>query len=192
MARYLFSIPPTASLILASAFWGVATVLSKELLATVPPITFLILQPVPSVSALWIIVFANGMPAAQWRKMLPLALIGWLNPGLSYTFSMLGLTRTTASVAALLWAAEPVLIVGMAWLVLREPLTTRFLAVTTTAACGVLLVSGVVTNGDPLAGDGNGAALIRQEFCAARCTRCYHAELHRPSTPCQRSLCNRP
>jgi drug/metabolite transporter (DMT)-like permease len=160
MARHSFAIPPTASLILASAFWGVATVISKELLTTVPPITFLIIQLVPSVSALWIIVFVNGMPVAQWRTMLPLALIGWLNPGLSYTFSMLGLTRTTASVTALLWAAEPVLIAGMAWLILREALTGRFLAVTATAVCGVLLVSGVVANDDPLAADGYGTALI--------------------------------
>jgi drug/metabolite transporter (DMT)-like permease len=101
------------------------------------------------------------MPVTQWRTLLPLALIGWLNPGLSYTFSTLGLTRTTASVAALLWAAEPVLIAGMAWLILQEPLTGPFLAVTATAACGVLLVSGVVTNGDALSGDGYGTALGR-------------------------------
>jgi len=92
--------------------------------------------------------------------LLPLVALGWLNPGLSYTLSMLGLTRTTASVATLLWAAEPALIVGMAWVVLREPLTGRLVALTATAACGVLLVSGVVVDGGSVAGDEYGTALI--------------------------------
>jgi drug/metabolite transporter (DMT)-like permease len=160
MARYSFGIPPTASLILASALWAVATVISKKLLASVSPITFLIIQLAPSVSVLWILVLAKGVRPVQWRALLPLVLIGWLNPGLSYTLSMLGLTRTTASVATLLWAAEPALIVGMASLVLREPLTGRLIAVTATAACGVLLVSGVVVDGGSVAADEYGTALI--------------------------------
>ncbi len=160
MARCSFGIPPTASLILASALWAVATVISKKLLASVSPITFLIIQLAPSVSVLWILVLAKGVRPVKWRALLPLVALGWLNPGLSYTLSMLGLTRTTASVATLLWAAEPALIVGMAWVVLREPLTGRLVALTATAACGVLLVSGVVVDGGSVAGDEYGTALI--------------------------------
>ena len=100
------------------------------------------------------------MPPVRPRVLLSLALIGWLNPGLSYTLSMLGLTRTTASVTTLLWAAEPALIVAMAWVVLREAITARLLAATVTAACGVLLVSGLVNKSDPMAGGGYVAALI--------------------------------
>src|SRR5437899_2233202 len=160
MSRYSFGIPPTASLILASAFWAVATVISKKLLASVPPITFLIIQLAPSVSVLWILVLAKGVRPVKWRALLPLAALGWLNTGLSYTLCMLGLARTTASVATLLWAAEPALIVGMAWLVLREPLTGRLVALTATAACGVLLVSGAVVDDGSVAGDEYGTALI--------------------------------
>lgn len=160
MARYSLGIPPSVSLTLASAFWAVATVISKDQLASVSPITFLVIQLTPSVSVLWLLVLANGMEPMRWRGLLPLALIGLLNPGLSYTLSMLGLTRTTASVATLLWAAEPALIVATAWLVLREAITVRLLAATATAACGVLLVSGLVGKGDPVAGSGYGAALI--------------------------------
>ncbi len=108
MARYSFGIPPTASLILASALWAVATVISKKLLASVSPITFLIIQLAPSVSVLWILVLAKGVRPVKWRALLPLVALGWLNPGLSYTLSMLGLTRTTASVATLLWAARDI------------------------------------------------------------------------------------
>jgi drug/metabolite transporter (DMT)-like permease len=55
---------------------------------------------------------------------------------------MLGLARTTASVATLLWAAEPAVIVIGAWLLLKEHLTPRFLLAITAAAIGVTLVSG--------------------------------------------------
>lgn len=144
MARHSLGFTPSAALVLASAFWGVGTVISKELLTSLSPVAFLVLQLTPSVIVLWLIVIAKGMPAITWRELVPLAVLGWLNPGLSYTLSMLGLAQTTASVATLLWAAEPALIVAMAWLVLREPVTVRLIALTAIAACGVLLVSRIL------------------------------------------------
>ena len=111
MTRRSFGIPPTISLIIASALWAVATVMSKALLATVSPIAVLVLQLAPSVAALWLLIFALGGPTLSRRRLLPLAALGWLNPGLSYTFGMFGLAQTTASVTTLLWAAEPALIV---------------------------------------------------------------------------------
>ncbi len=167
MSRCSFGFSPAASLVLASAFWGVATVISKKLLASVPPITFLVVQLVPSVFLLWLLVLARGAWPVRRRGLLALTLIGCLNPGLSYTLSMLGLARTTASVATLLWAAEPALIVATAWLVLREPLTLRLLVATATAACGVLLVSGLPGGAD-VAGDRYGDLLILGGvFCCA-------------------------
>ncbi len=160
MARYALGISQTVSLTSATAFWGIATVISKALLASVPPITFLVIQLAPSVCVLWVLVLARGMLSVTWPGLLPLALLGLLNPGLSYTLSMLGLTKTTASVATLLWAAEPALIVVTAWLLLQETITTRFLTATAAAACGVLLVSGIVGGGDLANANGYGAALI--------------------------------
>jgi drug/metabolite transporter (DMT)-like permease len=168
MARDARSLPPTVSLTLASALWGIATVISKSILASVPPITFLVIQLVPSVCALWILVAMRSGRSATWGGLLPVALLGLLNPGLSYTLSMLGLAETTASVATLLWAAEPALIVAAAWLLLREPITLRFLAATAAAACGVLLVSGVTGGGHVLGAGTYGAALILGGvFCCA-------------------------
>src|SRR6476469_278721 len=158
VARHTGGIPPTVSLTLSAALWGIATVISKDLLASVPPITFLLIQLVPSVCVLWVLVLATG--TVRWHGFVPLALLGLLNPGLSYTLSMLGLTKTTASVATLLWAAEPALIVVTAWFLLHETITGRFLIATVAAACGVLLVSGIVGGGDLASASGHGAALI--------------------------------
>jgi drug/metabolite transporter (DMT)-like permease len=161
MARYCFGVTPPISLISAAALWAVATVISKKLLNTVPPITLLVVQLVPSVALLWILAARAGIPPLRWRSVIPLALLGWLNPGMSYTLSLLGLTRTTASVATLLWAAEPALIVAMAWLILSERLTAGRVAATAIAAGGVIMVSGAAAGGGGVAsGDLYGDALI--------------------------------
>lgn len=168
MALFARNIPPAVSLSLACALWGIATVISKAILASIPPITFLVIQLVPSVFVLWVLVATRGGYAQTWRGLLPLALLGLLNPGLAYTLSMLGLAQTTASVATLLWAAEPALIVVTAWLLLQETITVRFLAATAAAACGVLLVSGVVGGGHVLTAGAYGSALILGGvFCCA-------------------------
>jgi drug/metabolite transporter (DMT)-like permease len=159
MARHSVGLSPTVSFICASALWAIATVISKKLLTSVPPITLLVFQLVPSVLFLWLLTILKGGPRPSWRSLAPLALIGLLNPGLAYTLSMLGLTRTTASIATLLWASEPILIVALAWLLLREPVTRRLVTLTVTAACGVLLVSGFFSD-DLGTTDAIGNALI--------------------------------
>jgi probable blue pigment (indigoidine) exporter len=49
-----------------------------------------------------------------------LAALGVLNPGIAYALGLIGLTTITASLSVLLWALEPVLILLLAALVLRE------------------------------------------------------------------------
>jgi len=160
MSRFIWHPSPFALLVLASAFWGVATVISKSLLATVPPITLLVVQLAPSVALLWVLVCAHGIPLPPVRALLPLALLGVLNPGLSYTLSLLGLRSTSASVSTLLWAAEPVLIVVLAWSFLHELLTRRLLVLIGVAACGVILVSGLSEQAGGVKSGGYGSALI--------------------------------
>lgn len=135
---------PSIYLVLASFFWAAGTVLSKQLLSAIPPITFLAMQLAPSVLLLWLIVFATRVPFVSRSQLSAVILLGLLNPGLAYTLSMLGLAQTTASVATLVWAAEPALIVAFSWLLLRESLTAPLVVLTCTAALGVILASGSV------------------------------------------------
>lgn len=160
MARITPGLAPIASLTLACALWGVATVIAKSLLGTVPPITLLVLQLVPSVVLLWILVVTNRTGSLRRSGLLPVALLGLLNPGWSYMLSMFGLTMTSASVATLLWAAEPALIVAAAWLLLRERATARLLLALAAAGGGVLLVSGIAAGGGLAGATGRGAALV--------------------------------
>jgi len=130
------------ALIAAAACWGGATVLSKSILQTLPPITLLVLQLSASSFLLWVLVTMNRAWPTQRTGLLPLALMGLLNPGISYTLSLIGLTMTTASVSTLLWATEPVMILASAWLLLGERLTSRLLGFSLVALLGALLVGG--------------------------------------------------
>jgi drug/metabolite transporter (DMT)-like permease len=131
----------------AAACWGVATVVTKSVLASIPPITLLVIQLTFSLSLLWLLVYLQGKPLPGRNELLRVGLIGLLNPGLSYTLSLVGLAATTASMTTLLWASEPVLILGLAWLLLRERPTAYLLLFSSTALAGVILVSGSAANG---------------------------------------------
>lgn len=158
MARSISGIAPILFLVAAAALWGIATVISKDVLGSVQPITFLLIQLVPSVCVLWAVVLSTRTSLSL--PVLPLAALGVLNPGVSYTLSMLGLSATTASVATLLWAAEPALIVLVAWLLRVERVSPRFLIATVAAAGGVVLVSGLIEGGDLRANNIAGPGLI--------------------------------
>ncbi|WP_225769585.1 DMT family transporter [Inquilinus sp. Marseille-Q2685] len=165
MSSPTFGAAPAASLILASGFWAAGTVISKAMLTSVSPITLLIVQLAPSVIVLWLIAYASGARSASTRSLVIIILLGFLNPGLAYTFSMLGLARTTAGVASLLWAAEPALVIVMARLVIGERLHLGLIATVVVAFVGVLLVAGPTGNGEGI-GWGNGLVLMGVSCCA--------------------------
>jgi drug/metabolite transporter (DMT)-like permease len=160
MERHLVDSRSAASLILASACWGVATVICKSLLSSVSPVTLLVIQLVPSVVLLGSLIGLTRVCVPPWRELVPLSVLGILNPGTSYTLGLIGLRRTTASVSSLLWAAEPILIVALGWLLLRERPTRRLLIVTGIAACGVVLVAGAGVDDGRSSVDITGCALI--------------------------------
>jgi drug/metabolite transporter (DMT)-like permease len=122
--------------------------MTKGALSDVPPLTLLVVQLAVSVAFLWVVVGLQRMRVSLGKEAIQLGMIGLLNPGIAYTFSLLGLTLTTASMSTLLWAAEPILILGLAWLILCERLTPSLLALSALAIFGVLLVAGI----DPRAG----------------------------------------
>lgn len=158
---------PIPALVLAAACWGAATVITKHVLTDIPPLTLLVLQLTISASFLWVIVFAQRLRLPQRRDIVRIGGIGILNPGLAYTFGLLGLTRTTASMSTLLWAAEPVLILVLAWLILRERLTRSLITFSLLAITGVMLVARIDVGADQTSLLlGNGLILIGVACCA--------------------------
>ncbi len=167
----MFTHPSTvwfrAALVVSAACWGIATVISKTALHYLPPVTLLVTQLAVSVAFLWTLLLIQRKPISWNKRWLTVSLLGWLNPGLAYTLSLLGLAHTTASMSTLLWAIEPILILGLAWLILRERLTPRLIALSLLAVAGVLFVAGLGFDvGAASSGRGNGLILAGVACCA--------------------------
>jgi drug/metabolite transporter (DMT)-like permease len=152
---------------LAAACWGAGTVMSKGALGYLPPLTLLVVQLVASLIFLWAVIAIRRMRVPLRRETFRLGLIGLLNPGLAYTFSLLGLALTTASMSALIWAAEPILILGLAWLILRERLTRSLLACSLLALTGVFLVIGISASFDSSGSLTGNLLILAGVFCCA-------------------------
>lgn len=152
MSRSVIPIRVVVPLVLAAASWGVGTVISKRAVAEIPPLALLVVQLATSVVALGLVSLIAGLrPAIVERAARPgrdprpeasraLDRLGLLNPGASYALSLVGLSQISASLSVLLWAGEPILILGLAWWWLREPITRRLVALSVAALGGMVLV----------------------------------------------------
>jgi probable blue pigment (indigoidine) exporter len=127
------------ALILAAMCWGLGTVISKAALAEVPPLTLLPIQLLASLTVLAILMRRQRIPFRTGGSPL-LGRLGLLNPGVAYALSLIGLTTITASLSVLLWVLEPLLILVLGTLFLRERVTGTFIGLSLVAVAGVVLV----------------------------------------------------
>ncbi len=128
------------SLVAAAACWGVGTVVTKQVLDDVAALTLLPMQLAASCLLLLVLTLVRRERLRWTPGTRRLAALGLLNPGLAYALGLLGLVSITASMSVLLWAAEPVLIVLFAVLLLREHVPGALLATLGVAVLGVVLV----------------------------------------------------
>jgi drug/metabolite transporter (DMT)-like permease len=153
-----------AALVAAAACWGVGTVVSKQVVDDVAPLTLLPLQLAVSCALLLTITVVRRESFAWTPPVRRLAALGVLNPGIAYALGLVGLTTITASLSVLLWATEPVVILLLAALVLREHIPAALAVAVAVAVLGVLLV--VYQPG--VTGDAVGITLttVSVSFCA--------------------------
>ena len=172
MSRLTERLPSAVLLVVACALWGGATVMNKALLVAIPPVSLLVIQLVPSAVVLWVAVLLSGLRLPKASLLVPLVMLGLLNPGISYTLSLMGLARISASVSTLLWAVEPLMVLAIAAVVLRERMTWALLSVIVVGVLGVALVAnlreGVASADNDLAG----ILLLLSAFSAVRSTPC--------------------
>ena len=163
-ARASGSRAAAAALVAAAACWGIGTVVSKQVVDDVAPLTLLPVQLAVSCALLATIAVARGEPFTWTPPVRRLAALGVLNPGLAYALGLVGLTTITASMYVLLWATEPVLILLLAALVLREHIPAARAAAVAVAVLGVMLV--VYQPGATGAAAGVTLTLVSVGFCA--------------------------
>lgn len=129
-----------AFLVLAAACWGTGTVVSKQAVAEIEPLTLLPLQLAVSVAFLAGVAAARGERLPGGREGRLLGRLGLLNPGLAYALSLVGLAEITASLSVLLWATEPILILALAAVVLGDRVGPAVLVSSGIAVAGLALV----------------------------------------------------
>jgi drug/metabolite transporter (DMT)-like permease len=129
-----------AALVAAAACWGTGTVASKQVVDDVAPLTLLPMQLAASCILLLILALLRREPFAWTPPVRRLASLGVLNPGIAYALGLVGLTTITASMSVLLWALEPVAILLLAAVLLREHVPPALVASVAAAIGGVMLV----------------------------------------------------
>lgn len=156
-----------AAMVLSAACWGLATVLTKDVLERLPPFVLLAVQLSASVSFLWFAVLMTGSRLPHGSAAGRAASTGVLEPGLAYILGVPGLALTTAASASVLAAAEPAFVVVLAWLVWRERPGPALLLALVVATLGVGLVT-FTNGGGPGSGNllGDGLVLLGTLFAA--------------------------
>ncbi len=130
-----------AAMIAAAALWGLATVLTKDIVETVPPFTLLAVQLSASVAALTAALAVTGRVPMRLGPAIRAGRTGLLEPGLAYAVGVPGLMLTTAGSASLIAATEPAFVILCAWLLFAARPSARLLAAVGSAIAGVALVT---------------------------------------------------
>lgn len=140
MIRVLRAKRYSLSLIAAAACWGIATVISKRAVDEIEPLTLLPIELAVSAAVLGVAVRVTRDTVTWSPELRRLGLLGVVNPGLSYALSLAGLARITASMSVLLWAIEPLLILALAFWILKDRVSIPLAACAATALAGAVLV----------------------------------------------------
>ena len=125
--------------VISAACWGLTIAMNKLALNYIPPLHLLVIQLASSITFLWIAAyFFNSYSLLNWQT-IKYSITGILEPGLAYMFSALGLVMTTASNASLINATEPIIIILMSYVFLKEKFNKSLLLLTLVTLIGMLL-----------------------------------------------------
>jgi drug/metabolite transporter (DMT)-like permease len=145
-----------ASLLLAVLFLGTNPVAVKYAVAEIPPLPFVALRftaaGLLALGVAWLLGVAGGIGR---KDLLSLAGVGIVGVGMNNVFFTLGVSQTTASNTALIYAAVPVwgMILG-SFLGLEQPTRKGILGVVLAfLGVGVIVYGGLGASGTSLMGD---------------------------------------
>lgn len=142
-------------LMLAALSWGLAIALTKVALRQLTPLDLLTVEI--TVGALTICAIALARGARPTLPILLVALMGVLDPGLSFLLFDVGIARTAATDAAMLVATESLFTAALATTYLRERLDTRLFIALVAGSLGAAIIS--------LRGAGGSSSLLGDLLC---------------------------
>ncbi|MEP7453061.1 DMT family transporter [Phyllobacterium sp. SB3] len=125
----------------SAACWGIATVMSRDVLNQISPPALLVIQLTASVSFLLLMIIPERPSQYFGKPLLRASLTGILEPGLAYTVGLIGLSWTTAGHSAVISSAEPIFILLLGWLMFKQRPSRRLMGCIAMAFVGLLIVS---------------------------------------------------
>ncbi|MGE5203405.1 MAG: DMT family transporter [Acidobacteriota bacterium] len=132
-----------AILLFLAAIWGGSIPATKLGLRDFPPLTLTALRYLVAAPCFLVLLITRPMP--PFRARLAMIAFGVVGVGIGQTCQVLGVERTTASVATVITSIIPILVVLLAALRLGQPMGTRHALGLAAAFLGV----GLVATGDP-------------------------------------------
>ncbi len=126
--------------ITAASIWGAMYVISKAVMAVVPPLTLLALRLFLGTLALIPLIGAQGGLLPPRPRLREALLVGAVGYGLSLSLQFLGTDLSTAANGAVITAATPAFVGLFAAWILREPLGSRRITALVLATLGALLI----------------------------------------------------
>ncbi len=124
----------------AAAIWGGMYVVSKVVLESIPPFALLSLRLALGFAVLSVIALARGGFRMKRRQAVLSVFVGFVGYGVSLGFQFVGTKLSTASTAALVTSATPVLVLPFALALLKEGLGIRRILALAVASAGVVAV----------------------------------------------------
>ncbi|MBE3038034.1 MAG: DMT family transporter [Chloroflexi bacterium] len=124
----------------ATAIWGGMYVVSKAVMAIIPPFSLIVLRLVLGILTLAVIVLVRKnwkVTAKQFWGIFAVGLIGY---GVSLGFQFVGTNLSTAANGSLVTSATPAFVLLFAAIILKEKITPRRLLALVVASLGVLAV----------------------------------------------------
>ncbi len=140
----------------AAVLWGCGTVATAAVLDHgVSAPVFTVVELGSSVGFLGVVALISRASLPDVRRWWKVGALGLLEPGLTYLLMNAGLARTSVTHAALIGAAEPVLIALLAWFLLSTALPRRLLLPMLAVVIGSVLVvtAHASSSGASLSGD---------------------------------------
>jgi len=99
--------------------------------------------------------------------MVRYSLPGLLQPGASFIFGVWGLSLTTASSDSVIWAAETIVVLPLAWLMLKEKMTWRLIVLSLIAFGGTVIATTPAVDARPCSTCMLGNSILVAAVCVA-------------------------
>ena len=139
-------------LFLTFFFWGSLYVVSKYVLGKIPPFTLSFLRFVIAVAFLSVLVHMKNYPSISRKDYKHILFIGFFGYFVALMTQLIGTKLSNASLAALVNSVNPIVIMVMAAIFLKERLTGRKIAGMLISLTGIYIILRGGHSGDTIAG----------------------------------------